>query len=93
MEILTKKVELIKIWLAVGLVAFGCVLVMMGFWAAPTGVIHNSVLIIFGEISAFVGSLFGINLLYSSKHKQLENEINIKMREMEKKEKEKEGQE
>lgn len=84
MEKLNKSVELIKIYLSVGLMVFGCCLVMMGFWVSPIGVLDNSILIIFGEISAFVGSVFGINMVYSSRHKKLENDINIRLTEIEK---------
>ena len=75
MEKLYKKVESIKIYLSVALMIFGCIMVMCGFWVAPQGIIDNSVLIIFGEISTFVGSVFGISMVYSTRHKQLENEI------------------
>ena len=75
MEALNRKVENIKIYLSVGLMIFGCIMVMCGFWVSPMGIIDNSVLIIFGEISAFVGSVFGINMVYSTRHKQLENDI------------------
>lgn len=83
MEILNKRVETIKIYLSVGLMIFGCIMVMCGFWVAPMGIIDNSVLIIFGEISAFVGSVFGINMVYSTKHKQLENEIQKRLSDVE----------
>lgn len=75
MEALNKHTEKIKIYLSVGLMIFGCIMVMCGFWVSPMGIIDNSVLIIFGEISAFVGSVFGINMVYSTRHKQLENDI------------------
>lgn len=75
MEALNRQTEKIKIYLSVALMIFGCVMVLCGFWVAPMGVIDNSVLIIFGEISAFVGSVFGINMVYSTRHKQLENDI------------------
>jgi hypothetical protein len=83
MEVLNKRVETIKIYLSVGLMIFGCIMVMCGFWVAPMGIIDNSVLIIFGEISAFVGSVFGINMVYSTKHKQLENEIQKRLSDVE----------
>lgn len=75
MEILTKKVELIKIWLAVGMCVFGGILITAGFLVAPLGVIDNSVLVAFGEIITFAGAILGINYLYSAKHKELESKL------------------
>lgn len=40
-----------------------------GFCVPPTGVIDNSVLVAFGEILTFVGSLFGIDYHYKYKEK------------------------
>lgn len=47
----------------------GIVLLFMGFWVTPTGVIDNSVLIAFGEIATFVGSVLGIDYQYRFKKK------------------------
>lgn len=46
----------------------GMVLLFMGFWCAPEGEIHQSVLIGFGEVSTFAGALFGVD--YSYKYRQ-----------------------
>ena len=75
MEVFNKKVELIKIYLAVGMCIFGCAMLVAGFAVAPLGVIHNSVLVGFGEVLTFAGALIGINYLYSSKHKELEGKL------------------
>lgn len=53
MEVLVKKVELIKIYLAVGMCIFGCGLIVAGFTVAPLGIIDNSVLVAFGEVVTF----------------------------------------
>lgn len=50
------------------LAAAGMVLLFMGFWCAPEGEIHQSVLIGFGEVSTFAGALFGVD--YSYKYRQ-----------------------
>lgn len=55
------KIQLIC---AVVLIALGAVLLVAGFCVPPTGVIDNSVLVAFGEILTFVGSLFGIDYHY-----------------------------
>ena len=79
MEKFTNKVEMIKIWLAVGMVIFGCCLIIMGFWVAPMGIIHNSILVAFGEVLTFAGTILGINYVYSTKMKGYEIEMNTKL--------------
>ena len=59
-----KKVQLI---LSVGLCVFGGVLLIAGFCCPPLGEIHHSVLIAFGEILTFSGSLIGIDYKYRYK--------------------------
>ena len=56
-----KKVQLI---LAVSLCVFGGMLLLAGFIVPPVGEIHHSVLIAFGEILTFSGSLIGIDYKY-----------------------------
>lgn len=75
MEAFNKKVEMIKICLAVAMCVFGCLMLVAGFIVAPLGMIDQSVLIGFGEILTFSGAILGINYLYSSKHKELEAHI------------------
>jgi hypothetical protein len=50
--------------LAVSLCVFGGILLMAGFICPPMGEIHHSVLIAFGEILTFAGSLIGIDYHY-----------------------------
>ncbi|MDO4754848.1 MAG: hypothetical protein Q4A54_00755 [Parabacteroides sp.] len=45
----------------------GIILLFMGFWLHPTGEIHNSVLVAFGEVSTFAGALFGVDYSYKFK--------------------------
>ena len=42
----------------------GLVLLFCGFWVSPTGEIHNSVLIGFGEALSFAGALMGVDYTY-----------------------------
>ena len=49
---------------AVLLCIFGCGLLVAGFIVPPMGVIDSSVLIAFGEILTFVGSLVGVDYHY-----------------------------
>lgn len=70
-----KKVT-IQLIVAILLVMSGIVLLFSGFWVAPAGEIHNSVLVAFGEISTFAGALFGVD--YSYKIKIENNELKNK---------------
>ena len=60
------KVQLIC---AVVLITLGAGMLVAGFSVPPTGVIDGSVLVAFGEILTFVGSIFGIDYHYKSKNK------------------------
>lgn len=75
MEAYRNKTELIKLWLAVGLCIFGCTLLIAGFIVNPLGIIHQSVLIAFGEVITFAGAILGINYAYQSKVKYLEMKL------------------
>ena len=54
---------------AIALCAFGCIMLVAGFVIQPVGEIHHSVLIAFGEILTFSGSLIGIDYKYRYKEK------------------------
>ena len=59
-----RKIQLIT---AVVMCSFGCALLTAGFVAPPVGEIHHSLLIAFGEILTFSGSLIGIDYKYRYK--------------------------
>ena len=59
-----RKTQLIA---SVAMCTFGCALLVAGFWTPPVGEIHHSVLIAFGEILTFSGSLVGIDYHYRYK--------------------------
>ena len=56
-----RKIQLIT---AVVMCSFGGALLVAGFVIPPIGEIHHSVLIAFGEILTFSGSLIGIDYHY-----------------------------
>lgn len=62
----------VQLVMAILLVMSGIVLLFSGFWIAPKGEIHNSVLVAFGETCTFAGALFGVD--YSYKIKSVQNE-------------------
>lgn len=66
----------IQLTMAVLLCVAGLVLIFCSFWIDPTGEIHQSVLVAFGEISTFAGALFGVDYSYKLKERQKEHEKN-----------------
>ena len=84
MERYRNRVELIKLWLAVGLCIFGCGLLIAGFIVNPLGIIHQSVLIGFGEVITFSGAVLGLNYTYQSRVKMLEMKLDSKEEKKEK---------
>ena len=61
------KKEKTQLIVACLLVVLGAGLLIAGFIIPPVGIIDNSVLIAFGEIATFAGSLFGIDYHYKYK--------------------------
>ncbi len=56
-----------QLFAALLLTVAGCVLLFLGLYFPPEGEIHESVLVAFGEVSTFAGSLFGIDYHYKKK--------------------------
>ena len=52
---------------AITLCTFGCIMLIAGFLCPPLAEIHHSVLVAFGEILTFSGSLIGIDYKYRYK--------------------------
>lgn len=61
------KKEETQLIVACLLVVLGAGLIIAGFIVEPVGIIDSSVLIAFGEIATFAGSLFGIDYHYRYK--------------------------
>ena len=57
----TKTIQLV---IACILCFAGLTLLYLGFFFPPTAIIHNSILVAFGEISTLSGALFGIDYKY-----------------------------
>jgi len=57
-----------QLLIAILLTVAGLVLLFLGFFFAPQGEIHHSVLVAFGEVSTFAGALFGVDYSYKVKH-------------------------
>lgn len=65
-----KRFLTIQLFMAVLLVLSGIVLIFSGFWVAPEGEIHNSVLVAFGEVGTFAGALLGVDYSYKLKNNE-----------------------
>ena len=48
----------------------GLILLFVGMLIAPQGVIHETVLVAFGEVATFAGSIIGINYKYKIKNQK-----------------------
>lgn len=62
---------------AIALVAVGVFLLIAGLFIPPMGVIHSSVLVAFGEVAVFAGSLFGIDLHYKMEFNKFKSDIGV----------------
>lgn len=62
---------------AISLVAVGAFLLIAGLFIPPMGVIHSSVLVAFGEVAVFAGSLFGIDLHYKMEFNKFKSDIGV----------------
>lgn len=78
MKRITQETKLtIQVIIAAVLVLAGLTLLFMGFCAPPPGEIHDSVLIAYGEVSTFAGSLLGIDYHYRYKNNVIEQQRKI----------------
>ena len=64
----------IQLAMAIFLTVSGMAMLIIGLWLPPAGEIHSSVLVAYGEVSAFAGSLFGIDYGYKLKLTKLNND-------------------
>ncbi len=80
MNRLSKETKLtIQVCLAIILIIVGVILLFLGFGADPYGEIHDSVLVAYGEVSTFAGSLLGLD--YTYKYKMYKADIDRKIEE------------
>lgn len=57
----------VQFGIAIGLMIFGCVVLLIGLLTPPEGQIHNSVLVAFGEIATLAAGVLGIDAIYTNK--------------------------
>lgn len=68
----------IQLYASLALCAIGCGLLIAAFIVYPLGVIHQSILVAFGEILTFVGSVWGINYYHTVKYNNKNKEDKTK---------------
>ena len=52
--------------IAGGLMMLGCIVLLIGLFIEPSGQIHSSVLIAFGEVGTLAASVLGIDAVYKT---------------------------
>lgn len=65
----------VQFGIAIGLMVFGCVVLMVGLLTPPEGQIHQSVLIAFGEIATLAAGVLGIDAIYTNKLQKIVAEL------------------
>ena len=70
-----EKKEQIQFLSSLGVLLGGIVLIFIALFLQPVGVIHYSVITVFGMLLTFVGAVWQIDLKYDFKAKELKREI------------------
>ena len=65
-----KNTSLIQLIIAAVLTLAGIGLLYLGALIAPEGEIHETILIAFGEVATFAGSILGIDYHYRTKYRK-----------------------
>lgn len=65
----------VQFGMAIGLMLFGCILLVVGVLTPPEGQIHSSVLIAFGEIATLVAGILGIDAIYTNKLQRIVSQL------------------
>lgn len=65
----------VQFGIAIGLMVFGCVVLMIGLLTPPEGQIHQSVLVAFGEIATLAAGVLGIDAIYTNKLQKIVAEL------------------
>lgn len=65
----------VQFGIAIGLMVFGCVVLLIGLLTPPEGQIHQSVLVAFGEIATLAAGVLGIDAIYTNKLQKIVAEL------------------
>lgn len=66
----------VQFGIAIGLMVFGCVVLLVGLLTPPEGQIHQSVLVAFGEIATLAAGVLGIDAIYTNKLQKIVADLN-----------------
>lgn len=65
----------VQFGIAIGLMVFGCVVLLVGLLTPPEGQIHQSVLVAFGEVATLAAGVLGIDAIYTNKLQNIVAEL------------------
>lgn len=65
----------VQFGIAIGLMVFGCIVLLIGLLTPPEGQIHQSVLVAFGEIATLAAGVLGIDAIYTNKLQKIVAEL------------------
>lgn len=65
----------VQFGIAIGLMVFGCIVLLIGLLTPPEGQIHNTVLVAFGEIATLAAGVLGIDAIYTNKLQKIVAEL------------------
>lgn len=68
----------VQFGIAIGLMIFGCVVLLIGLLTPPSGQIHQSVLVAFGEIATLSAGVLGIDAIYTNKLQRIVSDLKKK---------------
>ena len=77
---LKDKKEQAQFLSSLGVLLAGLVLIFIAVFLEPVGVIHYSVITVFGMLLTFVGAVWNIDLHYDFKTKELKRDIEDEIR-------------
>lgn len=77
---LKDKKEQAQFLSSIGVLVAGIVLVFIAIFLEPVGVIHYSVITVFGMMLTFIGAVWNIDLHYDFKTKELRRELEEEVR-------------
>ena len=69
------KKELIQLCTACLMLVFSIFLTTFGFFVAPTGIVHDSVLWVMGQCLLYSGAIFGVSTYTKSRMDEIRDEV------------------
>lgn len=70
-----QKKDLVQFYTSLGVLIAGIVMVFLALFIQPVGVIHYTVITVFGMFLTFVGAVWQLDVKYAFKTEELKEEI------------------